>query len=68
MSNVGRVLTLEVKIENDHDAKWIWENHMGTPSNGIYVMGISDGQVTKDLEKAFQDLEKYQKWEDDDRL
>jgi hypothetical protein len=60
MSNLGRVLTITVKITDPEAAKWIWDAHLGEPQHGVKVTAISDGDL---VEESFDDED-----EDEDEL
>lgn len=38
-----RQLTIVIDILDHDKAKWIWDNHLGNPSNGIKIKTICEG-------------------------
>lgn len=43
-----RILTLQVEIEDEDQAAWIWNNHIHNDgSNGVYVTTIQSGKIPK---------------------
>jgi hypothetical protein len=59
-NNNSRILTLTIKILDDAESGWIWENLKGNKSHGIDVFFISEGNMTEKLdliENAIDDLE-----------
>lgn len=43
MSNLGRILTIRVKITDPEAAKWIWDAHMHGSRHGVEVSAIAEG-------------------------
>jgi len=45
MGNLGRILTIRVKITDPEKAKWIWDAHIGPAQHGVEVGAIADGDL-----------------------
>jgi hypothetical protein len=58
VSNVGRVLTLRVKIHDEEAAKWIWEAHR-VPD---HPCGVRVGAISND--DLFVENDKQREWLD----
>jgi hypothetical protein len=66
MSNVGRVLTLVIEIQESEYPKWIMDSHLKGPQYGIKVKKVAEGDQLRKLQKIeeaganvnFEDLER----------
>jgi hypothetical protein len=57
MSNIGRILTLVVKIEDAEQAKAIWDTHLkGGLLSGFRVNKIADGDSILKTEQLIDEL------------
>lgn len=56
-SNIGRVLTLVIKITDHKEAKWIWDAHMSDSKNGVKVQTICDGDVISKVVDKFLEFD-----------
>jgi hypothetical protein len=72
VSNVGRILTLRVKITDHEKGESIWENHVKKDTSdlmGFRIDTIANGDVFKERDDLEDLLNKYRSrfgWHEDD--
>jgi hypothetical protein len=68
VSNIGRVMTLVVKIDSDDESKWIWQNHLNRkatlPDLGFRVEAIADEDALALLDVYREKFGEPEDWEE----